>query len=92
MAYQAFCEVLGQDRVEYLVGYEGDAFSSSGDAEADLLSITSVHPMRREAVEQLLGKTGAGWETVERLIANDKLVELEYQGSRFYMRRLPGRR
>ena len=91
-AYQIFAEALGHDRVEYLVGYEGDAFAASGDVEADLLSITSVHPMRREAVERLLDKTGVGWEVIERLIGEGKLVEMEYQGNRFYMRRLPSRR
>ncbi len=48
-------------RVEYLIGYEGDAFAASGDLEQDLLSITAVHPMRRDAVEVLLGRTGVSW-------------------------------
>jgi len=88
MAYQTFGEALVYNRVEYLVGYEGNVFASSGDAEEDLLSITAVHPMRREAVKELLAKTSAGWEVVERLIEEDKLVEVEYEGNRFYMRRL----
>ncbi|ASJ04132.1 radical SAM protein [Thermococcus barossii] len=92
LAYQLFSERLGEDRVEYLIGYEGNAFASTGNVEEDLLSITAVHPMREEAVEELLRKAGAGWETVERLIREGKLIELEYGGKRFYMRALPSRR
>ena len=88
LAYQAFSEALGNDRVEYLVGYEGNAFASTGDAKADLLSITAVHPMRRDAVEQLLTRNNAHWGTVAALISAGQLVELEYGNNRYYMRRL----
>ena len=88
-AYQVFSGVLGN--VEYLIGYEGNAFASSGDFEKDLLSITAVHPMREEAVEALLRRDGSGWVEVERLIGEEKLVELEYMGNRFYMRRISSR-
>lgn len=35
------------DHAEYLIGYEGNAFSFTGDVEQDLLSITAVHPCGR---------------------------------------------
>lgn len=89
MAHQVFGERLGS--VEYLIGYEGDAFACTGNVTEDLLSITSVHPMREEAIAQFLSKAGAGWEVVEKLIRDSTLVELIYQGQKFYMRRLPGR-
>jgi len=88
LAYQAFSEALGSDRVEYLVGYEGNAFASTGDARSDLLSITAVHPMRRDAVEELLDKNRAQWDTVATLISDGRLVELVYEGNRYYMRAL----
>jgi wyosine [tRNA(Phe)-imidazoG37] synthetase (radical SAM superfamily) len=88
MAHQVLGERLGS--VEYLLGYEGNAFAFTGDVTEDLLSITSVHPMRVEAVAQLLSKAGAGWEVVEKLIRDGTIVELMYQGRKFYMRRLPG--
>ncbi|MGP8069724.1 MAG: hypothetical protein ACLP5V_07510 [Candidatus Bathyarchaeia archaeon] len=44
---------LGKNRVQYLTGFEGDAFASIDETETDLLAISSVHPMRREAVEHL---------------------------------------
>ncbi|CAD5243710.1 radical SAM protein [Thermococcus camini] len=91
LAYQLFSERLG-GRVEYLIGYEGNAFASTGNVEEDLLSITAVHPMREEAVRELLRKAGADWDVVERLLRDGKLIELEYRGRRFYMRALPSRR
>lgn len=86
-AYQIFTESL--DWVEYLIGYEGNAFAFTGDIVEDLLSITSVHPMREEAVARLLRKADAGWGIIEGLIEDGKLTEVEYQGKRFYIRKLP---
>ena len=88
-AYQVFSRVL--DKVEYLIGYEGNAFSSSGDFEDDILSITSVHPMREDGVRNLVRRDDASWGEVDRLISEDKLVELDYQDNRFYMRRISSR-
>jgi wyosine [tRNA(Phe)-imidazoG37] synthetase (radical SAM superfamily) len=85
-AFQIFSEHV--ERVELLLGYEGSAFASTGDAAQDLLSITAVHPMRREAVEQLLENYGADWGLVEALIENEKLVELPFKEHIFYLRRI----
>lgn len=89
MAYQVFSRRLGS--VEYLIGYEGNAFASTGNARDDLLSITSVHPMREEAVAEFLNKASTGWEVVEKLIEDGSLMEAEYRGKKFYMRKLPQR-
>lgn len=78
----------GLDHVEYLIGYEGNAFASTGDVEEDLLSITSVHPMRDDAVEELLRKAGADWSSVQSLVDSGLLVETELEGRRFYLRKL----
>jgi wyosine [tRNA(Phe)-imidazoG37] synthetase (radical SAM superfamily) len=89
-AYQVFKEVL--DDVEYLIGYEGNAFASTDNAVEDLLSITAVHPMREDAVAEFLENTGADWSTIQELVDSGNLINLEYQGKKFYMRKLPGRR
>lgn len=83
-AHQIFASAV--EEVELLIGYEGDAFSATGDPREDLLRITAVHPMRREAVEALLVRTGAGWEVVSRLVGEGLLVETEYEGRTFYTR------
>jgi len=87
MAYQIFTKNLSD--VEYLIGYEGNAFALTGKVEDDLLSITAVHPMRREAVAEFLKQSDTDWRVVEKLIKDGSLVELEYQGRKFYARKLP---
>jgi wyosine [tRNA(Phe)-imidazoG37] synthetase (radical SAM superfamily) len=84
-AYQLLSERLEQ--VEYLIGYEGDAFASTGDAREDLLSVTAVHPIRREAVARLLSRGRNDWSTVESLVKEGHLVEARYGGAVFYVRR-----
>ncbi|MFW6064959.1 MAG: radical SAM protein [Candidatus Natronoplasma sp.] len=74
--------------VEYLIGYEGDKFASSEDVTEDLLSITSVHPMRERQVQRLLDKKSKGWGEVYKLIDDGKLVETQFKDEKFYMRKL----
>jgi wyosine [tRNA(Phe)-imidazoG37] synthetase (radical SAM superfamily) len=88
-AYQILSDKV--DHVEYLIGYEGNAFAFTGNVEEDLLSITSVHPMREDAMREFLERAGAGWPTVRWLVARDQLVKMEYDGHRFYMRKLRSR-
>ena len=71
-----------------MIGYEGNAFAFTGNIENDLLSITSVHPMREEAVIELLKKADTDRGVVEQLISNNSLLEVEYQNKKFYMRKL----
>ncbi len=85
-AYQIFSKSV--DRAEYLIGYEGNAFAFTGNVEEDLLSITSVHPMREDAVSEFLARAGADWSVIHRLIAQERLIEMEYEGRKFYMRKL----
>jgi wyosine [tRNA(Phe)-imidazoG37] synthetase (radical SAM superfamily) len=86
-AYQIFDERL--KTVEYLIGYEGNAFAFTGNVEEDILSITSVHPMREEGMSTLLSKAGSNWDPVNILKKESKLVEIEYLGKKFYIRKLP---
>ncbi len=86
VAYQIFSEKLS--KVEYLIGYEGNAFAFTGNVEDDLLSITAVHPMREEGVNELLLKANSSWDVIKKLIEEDKLIETEYRGKKFYMRKL----
>ncbi len=87
-------QILGDrvDHVEYLIGYEGNAFAFTGNAEEDLLSITAVHPMREEAVKEFLARARADWSIVRKLLEQGQLVETEYEGNKFYMRKLQGAR
>lgn len=91
-AFQAFSDTLGFDRVEYLLGYEGDSFAFMGRVEEDLLSIMAVHPMRKEAIDDFLKKAKADWSTIEKLVDQGMLIQLEYGGNSYYMRKMPGDR
>ena len=84
-AYQILSNEV--DQVEYLIGYEGNAFAFTGDVEEDLLSITAVHPMRKEAVGEFLNRANADWDAIDTLIEQDELVETDYEGVKFYLRR-----
>jgi len=83
MAYQVFARA--GINVEFLTGYEGDDFSTTGDIEKDLLTITSVHPMKRRAVENLLKRSNKEWTAVERLLADQKLIQVDFQDDTFYI-------
>ena len=85
-AYQFFIE-KGID-TEYLIGYEGNAFAFTGDVRQDLLSITSVHPMKEEAVVELLNKAKADWNIVESLILEGELLRVRYRDQNFYVRKI----
>nr|AAZ32460.1 Fe-S oxidoreductase [uncultured euryarchaeote Alv-FOS1] len=89
MAYEEFSRIT---RVEYLTGFEGTEFSSTGNFEEDLMSITAVHPMREDAVFELMRRCGATEEDLQELIDDGKLIVGEYEGHRYYMRALPSRR
>lgn len=86
-AYEEFSEIVG--KVEYLIGYEGNQFASTGDFEEDVLSITAVHPMRKEGVEELVNESGADWKLVEKLVKEGKLVKHDFGDYVYYMRKLP---
>jgi hypothetical protein len=44
--------------------------------------------MREEAVSEFLARARSDWAVVQELIRQERLVEIGYEGSRFYMRKL----
>jgi wyosine [tRNA(Phe)-imidazoG37] synthetase (radical SAM superfamily) len=85
------CQIISRSGidVEYLTGYEGNAFSSTGDPQRDLLAITAVHPLREDAVQELLARTGSEWGAVQALLDEGRLRECHYQGRTFFVRSYP---
>ncbi len=84
-AHNVLTEHLAE--VEYLMGYEGNSFSAAGDPQESLLATTAVHPMRSAAVKELLDRTGASWSLVEELLSENRLLETDYNGHRYYLRK-----
>ncbi|MGC9000704.1 radical SAM protein, partial [Caldisericum sp.] len=85
-AFQIF-ETKLPKKVEYLIGYEGNAFSYSGNLEEDVLSITAVHPMREDALMELVEKDKGSFEVIEKLIRNGLIKKIQYQGQNYYLRK-----
>ncbi|UCB45033.1 MAG: radical SAM protein [Spirochaetota bacterium] len=71
--------------VEYLSGYEGNAFICTGNVEEDLLGITAVHPMREDEVKEYLKNAHKSWKVIETLVHDGKLKETIYGSSKFYV-------
>jgi len=90
-AYRVFSEGLGEERVGLLLGFAEGDFGLAVNPREELLSILSVHPMRRPEIERYLERSGGDARLVEELIRSGEVVRLSYRGEEFYMRRLPGR-
>ncbi len=84
--FQIFSEYL--DQVEIMIGYEGNSFAYSGNIEEDILSISAVHPLREDALRELLKQADSGWELINKLIVERKLAEIDYKGHHFYLRKV----
>jgi wyosine [tRNA(Phe)-imidazoG37] synthetase (radical SAM superfamily) len=72
------------NNTELLDEYEGNEFSTSSETEESLISIMAVHPMRKDAVEKYLKKSNSNWKTVKKLMDEQKIKELDYDGNIFY--------
>lgn len=72
--------------MDILFEAETDDFQSTGDLANDILAITSVHPLREEALKQMVNTSGLGWTIVDSLINNQRLLRVQYQSGVFYLR------
>lgn len=82
-------EIFRQQKLntELLTGYEGNAFASSGNFTEDILSITAVHPMRKDAVMQLLAKSNAPLDSLNQLIENGLIKIVCFNNQEYYLRK-----
>ncbi len=79
MAYQIF--TADGLSVELNTGYEGNEFSSTGNIGEDVLNISAVHPMRKDAVEDLIIKSSGSWEEINYLVESGELLMSEFEGN-----------
>ncbi len=73
--------------VQCITGHEGNEFSHTGNIIEDILSITSVHPMRDDSMDLFLSNAGADWKTVQHLLEKGDLIESEFNKRKFYLRK-----
>ncbi|MFH1121815.1 MAG: radical SAM protein [Bacteroidota bacterium] len=88
MAHETFSRY--KLNAELLTGYEGNAFASSGNFTDDFLSITAVHPMRRDAVLELLARSNATETSLNHLIENELIEKVTFNKQDFYLRKFSG--
>jgi wyosine [tRNA(Phe)-imidazoG37] synthetase (radical SAM superfamily) len=90
---QKILTVLSDELSFIDVLFEAEAldFISTGIISEDILGITAVHPLREEALKDMLRRSGKDWSVVDQLIASNKLICIHYRDERFYMRCAPGR-
>ena len=84
-AWQIISENI--NRVELLTGYEGNAFSATGDLRKDILSITAVHPMREDAIKELINRSGYDKYFIDQMLENNEISKSYYNGHNFYLRK-----
>lgn len=89
MAVQTYRQHISN--VEYLLGYEGNEFTVTGNIQEDILSITAVHPLREDALKDMLHRSEASWDIIDALIKQEQLIQINYAGEQYYMRKLHSR-
>jgi len=73
-------EIIGED--------EGDSFFFTDDIVKDILSITSVHPIREDVIDKLLTDRNCSWDAIETLVGQGVLERFDYENKRFYVRKV----
>ena len=78
-----------EHEIECITGDESEERFYITDAiENDILSITSVHPVRETVIRLLLERKHADFSLIEELVAQKKLLSFSYEGKTFYRRNL----
>ena len=85
MAYQFFTK-YGLS-TELLLEYEGAHTGFTGNAMEDIISICSVHPLRKDALFQLLEKDKADPVILDILLQTEAIQKVEYNSESFYVRK-----
>lgn len=83
-AYYIYKKYMGS--VEFLIDYEGNAFTSVCKPEEDILAITAVHPMQEKALKKLLHKKNKDFDLVDKLVEKGLLNKIDYLGNVYYSR------
>ncbi|MFP3231905.1 MAG: radical SAM protein [Acidilobus sp.] len=92
VAYAAFSQVLGGERVELTVSQEPPPERVYGDPEAWLLNTTSVHPLRYDYALKVLGSAVKEPERIiEGLVEAGLITKVEFQGHTYLVRRFTRR-
>lgn len=78
-------------QVRYMIHYEGEDFTSTGEPVSDLLSILSVHPMREKAVLKFLSEEEDPKVVLSMLTEKGLVERVNYDNEIYCLRRFPKR-
>ena len=75
--------------VKWITGDEQEeGFFCSGDIVEDLLSITAVHPLRAEIVDEMTKHQASEENLVEELVKQGLLLEFWDEGKKFFRKKM----
>lgn len=87
IAYHIIERYLKQ--VRYMIHYEGEDFTSTGETVSDLLSILSVHPMREKAALKFLSEEENPGAVLYMLTEKGLVERVNYGNDTYCLRRFP---
>lgn len=71
--------------VELLIGMEEGKFVSTGNLPEDILGITAVHPLREDALHEMVKLAGGDWQVVDDLMQKQLIRKVLYRGHPYYV-------
>ena len=72
--------------VELLLGFEGTNFGNTGNIIEDIVNISTVHPIREDAMLELLKKNGADTTILNELLQIKYIKKVQYKSDTYYIR------
>ena len=84
-AYFIFSKTV---KTKFLTHVEDKDFGITDDVVKDILSISSVHPLREEILREILKKHKSNFSVVKKLLEEGKLKIVVYKNQKFYIRKI----
>ena len=72
--------------IDLLFESEVGEFASTGNLKEDILGITAVHPIREEALRDMIARTNGTWLALEELLTSGQLGCILYLHEKVYLR------
>lgn len=72
--------------VELLLGFEGTNYGHTGNIFEDIVNISTVHPIREDAMLEFIKKSGADPSILNDLLQSDYIKKVQYKSDTYYIR------
>ena len=74
--------------IQPLFENEQQGFLSTGDLRRNILEITAVHPIRENALRDMVFQSGDDWTIVEEMLREGSILQIQYSGEIFFRKNL----